>query len=187
MSFVLTLLAVALAIGTLYVQALRKKNRLSGATWEQLVRQLEEVPMIGVTKVALDYLQPVKGQLAIQTDEMWHLVGGAEGLKRMQTNAEILLQLAAFAEQWNRQESIIVGERMRREALMLRRAVGKVQRSVFWGYGMATGPFCVQEAASTYYLMRQRILALYETSHVGRHGRLSMALGNGMGTYGAAL
>ena len=187
MSFFLTLLAVALVVGTLYVQALRKKDRLSGATWEQLVRQLEEVPMIGITKVALNYLQPSKSPLTIQTDEMWHLVGGAEGLKRMQTNAEVLLQLAAYAEQWNPQEGIIVGEMMRREALLLRRAVGKVHRGLIWGYGMKTGPFCVQEAASTYYLMRLRLLSLYEISHVGRHGRLSIALGNGMGAYGPAL
>lgn len=187
MSFVFTLLSIALVAGLLYVQGWRKKNRLSAATWEQLVLQLEEVPMIGITKVALDYLQPTKGQLAIQTDEMWHLVGGAEGLKRMQTNAEVLLQLAAFAAKWNRQESIIVGERMRREAVALRRAVSKIHRGLIWGYGRATGPFCVQEAASAYYLMRQRLLALYETSHVGRHGRLSIALGNGMAAYGPAV
>lgn len=186
MSFVFTLLFVALVVGALYVQGLQKTNRLSAMTWEQLVRQLEEVPIIGITKVALDYLQPTKGQLAIQTDEMWHLVGGAEGLKRMQTNAEILLQLAAFAEQWNRQESIIVGERMRREALTLRKAVGKIHRGLIWGFARSTGPFYVQEAASVYYLMRQRLLALYQTSHVGRHARLSIALGDAMGAYGPA-
>ncbi len=186
MSFVFTLLSVALGFGVLYVQGWRKKNRLRAATWEQLAGQLEGVPMMGITKVALDYLQPTKGQLAIQTDEMWQLVGGAEGLKRMQTNAKILLQLAAFAEQWNRQESIIVGERMRREAQTLRRAVGKIHRGLIWGYGRSTGPFCVQEATSTYYLMRQRLLALYETSHVGRHARLSIALGDAMAAYGPA-
>ncbi len=186
MSFVFTLLSAALALGALNVYGWRKKNRLSAATWEQLVSQLEAVPMIGVTKVALDYLQPTKGQLAIQTDEMWRLVGGDEGLRRMQANAEVLLQLAAFAEQWNRQECIIVGERMRREALTLRRAVGKIQRGLLWGYGRSTGPFSVQEATGAYYLMRQRLLALYETSHIGRHARLSMVLGDAMAAYGPA-
>ncbi len=186
MSFVFTLLFVALIVGISYVQDWRKKDRLSATTWEQLIGQLEALPMLGITKVALDYLQPTKGQIAIQTDEMWQLVGGAEGLKRMQTNAEILLQLAAFAEQWNRQECIIVGERMRRESQTLRKAVGKIQRGLIWGYGRATGPFCVQEATSTYYLMRRRLLALYETSHVGRHARLSIALGDAMAAYGPA-
>ena len=70
MSFVFTLLSVALALGALHVYGWRKKSRLSAATWEQLVGQLEAVPMIGITKVALAYLQPKKGQLAIQTDEL---------------------------------------------------------------------------------------------------------------------
>jgi hypothetical protein len=152
-----------------------------------LVGKLEEVPMDGITKVAHDYLNPIKGQLAIQTDEMWVLVGGEEGLKRMKANAEILIQLAAFAEQWNRQESIIVGERMRREGLALRRAVRKIRWSLWFGSGRATSPFCVQEAASSYFLMRQRVLALYEASHVGRYGSLSSALGNGMAAYGPAI
>ena len=65
---------------------------------------------------------------------------------------------------------------MRREALLLRRAVSKIHVGLIWGYGRAMGPFCVQEAASAYYLMRLRLLALYETSHVGRHGRLSIAV-----------
>jgi hypothetical protein len=43
------------------------------------------------------------------------------------------------------------------------------------GFGVH-GPFHVQEAASAYYLMRRRLLALYETSHVGRYSRLAAAL-----------
>jgi hypothetical protein len=186
MSFSVTLLSIAFIAAALYVSGVRKKNRLSTATWDLLVHQLEALPMTGVTKVALDYLQPAKGQNAIETDEMWQLVGGAEGLERMQMNARILLQLAAFAEQWNREESLVVGERMRREAQILRRAIKKIQRGVFWGYGRATGPFVLQQAASTYYLMRQRTLALYETSHIGRHARLSIALGDALAAYGPA-
>ena len=183
MSFVFTLLSVALVVGVLYVQALRKKTRLSATTWDQLVGKLAEVPIRGITKVALDYLEPKKGQLAIETDELWSLVGGAEGLSRMEANAEILIQLAAFAQQWNVEEAVIVGERMRREGLALRRAVRKVQVSMFTVYGRIQGPFSVQEAATSYYLMRQRLLALYETSHAGRYPRLALALGHAMPAY----
>jgi hypothetical protein len=81
MSFTVTLLSIAFIAAALYVSGVRKKNRLSTATWDLLVHQLEALPMTGVTKVALDYLQPAKGQNAIETDEMWQLVGGAEGLE----------------------------------------------------------------------------------------------------------
>ncbi len=187
MTFAFTLLAVSLVVGFLYVQASRTKTSIASASWADLVGKLEELPMKGITKVALDYLKPAKGQLAIGTEEMWQLVGGEVGLTRMSANAEILVQLAALAEQWNREESIIVGERMRREGLALRRAVRKIRWSLRFGRGKVTGPFFVQEAASSYFLMRQRVLALYETSHAGRHGRLSIALGDMMAAYGPAI
>ena len=177
MSFVVTLALVALAVGLSYVHAWRKKNRLAANTWDGLVRQLDDLPMFGITKVALDFLQPSKGQLRIPTEDLWLLVGGVKGLKRMQRNAEVLLQLAAFAQQWNLEESIIVGERMRRDGLQLRRAVHKIEMGLLLGLGKTTGPFCVQEAAGAYYLMRQRLLALYESSHVGRLSHLTNVLG----------
>jgi hypothetical protein len=37
-------------------------------------------------------------------------------------------------------------------------------------------PFYIHEASAAYYLMRQRLLALYETSHAGLLPRLSAAL-----------
>ena len=187
MSFVFTLLSVSFVVGYLSVQAWRKKNRLSAATWEDLINRLQILPTVGITKVALDYLQPGKGQLGIETDEMWQLVGGNEGLERMKANAEVLLQLAAFAEQWNREECVIVGERMRRESITLCRAVSKLQRGRLLGPRRLMGPFHVQEAASTYYLMRERLLALYQTSHAGRYARLATALGNGMAAFGPAV
>ncbi len=176
MTFTLLLLSFAVLGPVLYIQASRKKKRLAAVSWDQLLGRLEPVSRDGIAKVAIDYLQPGKGQLAIETDEMWFLVGGKEGLRRMQANAEVLVALAGFAQQWNFQESVIVGERMRRDGLALRRAARKVWVGMLFGYGKAQGPFSVQEAASAYYLMRQRLLALYETSHAGRYPRLAAAL-----------
>jgi hypothetical protein len=187
MSFAFTFLFVSLLVGVLYVHACRKKNRLSATTWQELVGRLAEVPMAGISKMALDYLQPREGQDGLRADEMWLLVGGAKGLERIKANAEILIQLAAFAEEWNLQEGILIGDRMRREGLVLRRAVRKARMGMWFGDGKAKGHLLVQEAASSYFLMRQSLLALYKTSHTGRFGRLSVALGDQMAAYGPAL
>jgi hypothetical protein len=161
MTFTL-LLAIAVLVSAAYFLASRKKTNLATLTWEDLVARLEPVSIDGIAKVAIDYLHPVRGQLAIETDEMWSLIGGVEGLRRMQANAEVLIALAGFAQQWNFQESVIVGERMRRDGLALRRASRQVS---------------VQEAASAYYVMRGRLLTLYQTSHAGRYQPLAVALG----------
>ena len=104
------------------------------------------------------------------------MVGGSEGLAQMRANADVLLALAGYAQQWNFEESVIVAERMRRDALTLRRATFRIAFGLLFNYGKARGPFYVQEAASAYYLMRVRLLALYETSHAGRYPGLSAAL-----------
>ncbi len=176
MTFAVLLLSIAFAFAGTYLHASRKRSRLVNMAWDELVGKLEPVCVEGMCKVAKDYLQPGKGQLAIETNEMWQLVGGGEGLRRMQANAEILLALAAYAQQWNLQESVVVGERMRRDGLALRRATHKLYAGLLLGYGRVSGPFSVQEAASAYYLMRQRLLLLYESSHAGRYPRLARVL-----------
>ena len=74
-----------------------------------------------------DYLNPPQQQTAIQPRELWKLVGAYDGLRRMRANADLMLVLAAHASDWNFEEATIVGERMRRDALRLRRAVWRIE------------------------------------------------------------
>jgi hypothetical protein len=62
---------------------------------------------------------------------------------------------------------------MRCDAIALRRAVLKVTVGTVPGYIDLRGSFYLQEAVSAYYLMRERLLALYATSHAGRLSRLA--------------
>ncbi len=94
----------------------------------------------------------------------------------MYANAEILMALASYAQRWSLDESIIVCERMRRDGLMLRRATFALSLSLTLGYDKVQVPFSVQEAAGAYYLMRARLLALYETTHAGRFPELAATL-----------
>jgi hypothetical protein len=91
-----------------------------------------------------------------------------------------MLALAAYAQRWNFAEAVIVTERMRLDAATLRRAVrhvelGLIPSKMLRRYQM-TIPLHAQEAASAYYLMRQRLLALYGTSHAGLYPKLATAL-----------
>jgi hypothetical protein len=161
--------------GFAFLRTRLKASRLSRLSWDDLVGRLKPVPFSGISTIAVDYLQPSKGQIDIETNELWAMIGGLEGLQSMYANAEILIALAGYAQRWNLDESVIVAERMRRDGIKLRRATSKLSMSFLVGFGVH-GPFHVQEAASAYYLMRRRLLALYETSHVGRYSRLAAAL-----------
>jgi hypothetical protein len=65
---------------------------------------------------------------------------------------------------------------MRRDGLQLRRAVTRIMLATFLGRQQMRVPFYLHEVASSYYLMRQRLLVLYETNHAGLYPRLAEAL-----------
>jgi hypothetical protein len=150
-----------------------RRYKLSRLDWDQLLAKVEPVSIDEISIVALDYLQPKKGQLALRLNEIWLMIRQTDGPDRMYANAAVLLALAGYAERWNFEESIVVAARMRQDAITLRRATLKLSISVWTGANDLMAPFYFQEAASAYYLMRQRLLALYETSHVGRYPSLA--------------
>ncbi len=172
----LALCILGAALFVTLASTLRRRQR----DWTDLIAGLQPMDSESVGLVAQDFLQPRRGQIAMEPQEMWQLVGGAEGLNKMLVNAEIMLALAAWAERWNFEEGVIVSERMRREAIDLRHAVRQVKLAMI-PIGLLKKfrfalPFHVQEAASAYYLMRQRLLLLYETSHAGLYPALAASL-----------
>ena len=152
-----------------------KAHKQRSATWDGLAAKLEALPQRGLEAVALDNLQPKDNQLQFEPSELWQLVGGMEGLRRMRSNADIMIALAAHVHQWNYEEAIIVAERMRRDAVQLKKAVFRIRMAMFLRRQM-TVPFNIHEAATSYYLMTQRLLVLYQRSHAGLYPRLVAAL-----------
>lgn len=171
------LLCVLMGVG---MAQLFTRRKVQTGSWMDLVAKLHRLNFESVSKVAQDYLNPRPGQISMETDEIWDMVGGSEGLAKMCANAEVMLALAAHAQRWNFEEGVIVTERMRRDAIALRRAVRKVRwgllpHRIFRRFGI-TLPFHVHEAVSAYYLMHQRLLALYQTSHIGLYPTLAATL-----------
>lgn len=163
-------------IGFAIVRTRMKTASLAHLGWDELVARLEPVPMEEISEIALDYLQPSKGKDGIESAKLWSMIGETEGLQRLYKNAEILVALASYAERWNPEKAFVAVGQMRRDAMTLRRASLRLSVGLTLGHDMARGPFCVQEAASAYFLMRSRVLALYETTHAGRMPRLTAAL-----------
>lgn len=171
----LLLLAAIVLLGGLFYQH-TVTNRLHRCEWNDLLGQLQSVPKAPLSRVADEYLNPQPNQLGIEPVDIWAALGGIEGMRRMRKNARILIALAAYAERWNYTEGVIVAERMRRDALQLRRATFQIGLRAGVGAGQLHIPFYMHEAAGAYHLMTQRLLALYQTSHIGLYPRLAEAL-----------
>jgi hypothetical protein len=165
-----------LVTGAALIWSLKGVTSLRDRDWNELIQMLQPVHFRGLELVARDYIDPQENQLKIEPGEMWALLGGPEGLKRMKQNAEVMIALAAYASRWNMVESAIVAERMRQDAIMLRRALFRIQVDALLHRRPLRFPFYLHQAASSYYLMLRRLLCLYEANHAGLHPRLAAAL-----------
>jgi len=174
LSSLLAAVFLVLFLGLIRTQV--STSQLSSLKWEDLIARLQPVEREGITAMAVEHLHPGPSQLGKAADEMWKMIGGAKGLARMRANADVLIALAAHAQAWNLEEGVIVAERMRRDGLALRRAVVGVGLGMTCGYGKGRAASYIREAASAYYLMQLRLLALYEASHAARYSSLAAAL-----------
>jgi len=172
--FLLIFFLILIAAGLIFTQA--SARRVRSSTWEDLVSRMEPMHARGLEIVALDNLQPRPNQLQLEPEHLWGLIGGTEGLRRMKKNADLLIELAAYVQRWNFEEGVIVTERMRHDAVQLKRAIYRLRFEMMIHRSQLRAPFYIHQAASAYYLMTRRLLALYETSHAGLLPRLAEAL-----------
>lgn len=169
--------------GGLIVAVVRAQShtvKLTDESWKSLVGKLQKIDNDGVTAVAHDFLNPCEGMFVLQPEQIWNAVGGYTGLAKMRDNAQIMIALAAFVREFDFNSSVIVGERMRRDAVLLRRCVRRLElaqaRHAIFGKVHARAVFDIQQAAASYYLMRERLFALYKISLDGMYPALSQAL-----------
>ncbi len=176
----LVFLLAAASLAAAAWHARRSSIRLDGRCLDQLLTALQPLNLDGLDAVARDYMEPSSGQVALEPEAVWRLLGGEAGLKSMRANADLLLAIAAYATQWNEGEGPIVAERMRRDAIRLRSALRQIRigmlSQMITGQHWISVPFQLQEAAGAYYLMRKRLLALYETSHIALLPRVAEAV-----------
>lgn len=150
------------------------KVQLARKTWEELLKELKPVRTEGITLTALEC--SAMGELHPGTDpnELWTMIGEWNGLKQMQANTGLLLALAGQARAWNHGGSTLVVERMRSDAIAMRRAALMLWIGQICGSRRAF--IHVQETACAYYRLSERLLTLYETSPSRRYGQLTAAV-----------
>ena len=172
----LYLAVVCAFVCALVVQAYRsgrtQKTR-AAASWEELISSLEPVNSEGVANVARDFLNPTGMQVdprrdgnRLEPSDIWNMVGGVDGIEVMRKNTAVLIEIAAYIQRWN-PEAVIVGEQLRLDAQEMDGYLKKLKSSAKAGTLQTWYPFYAQRAASAYYLMTRRLVALCEISHAG--------------------
>ena len=165
-----------LGIGAIQLRFFLRRRAQQRTTWAALLARIEPLNFADLETIAKAYLEPRGNQLELQPQAMWHLLGGSDGLPRLRRNAEVMLDLAVFVQRWNFEDATVVAEIMRRDAARLQRAITQIEMAMLLRRHSLHIPFYIHEASAAYYLMRQRLLALYETSHAGLLPRLAEVL-----------
>lgn len=168
--YILCLVTLLLLLALFQVEL--SKFRLARKTWNQLLEELRAVNTEGITLAALESGSP----FAFEPDEVWTMIGGWEGLRRMQANAQLLLALASHATHWSSEDRQIIAEQMRCDARDIQKAVSRIRFQRLLGKGNRLFFPDTLGTVCTYYRMSERLLTLFERSPSRRYGQLTAAV-----------
>jgi hypothetical protein len=139
--------------------------------WEDLLQRLTAIDHNGVDTVALDAIES-SGQRRTDTlarelepNEIWKLLGGLDGVKRLESNSRVLVEMAAYLQR-SYPEAATVAEELRLQAKELEFHVGRLRMADEQGsleFHIAT---YAQNAAIAYYLMERRLQVLCQQTNV---------------------
>ncbi len=167
---------VLIIIASLLVLALcreeLRKFKFARKTWGELLSEVSTVNIEGITLAALE----CDSHLAFEPDEVWTMIGGWNGLKRMQANAHLLIALASHATHSNSAACVEVAEQMRGDARAIHKAVRRIRWQRFFGKGTSLFSSDTLGTVCAYYRMSECLMTLFERSPSRRYGQLTAAV-----------
>lgn len=166
------------AIAVVYGLRIRRTQK---TTWEDLMHRIAPVDRKGIETIALRTVnasgQPIpdEARRELERHDIWTLLGGMDGIARIEGNSRVLIEIAAYLERWHT-EAADTAEELRQEAKKLEWHVSRLRAAEenhcldqhFHFYG--------RSAAVSYYLMSTQLLDLYRRSHSALFGELQKAL-----------
>jgi hypothetical protein len=158
-----------------------RSRRSSQASWEDLLAKLAWTDRSSITQVAMS-LTEESGEARepdedtnLEPSQLWSLIGGLEGLRALEKNSEVLIDMAFYVQQWY-PEALVIAERLRLDARELKWHVDRLNGAAQTGNLQVSFPFYAQRAVATYYVMTRRVLSLYEAGNFSMLADLQRAL-----------
>lgn len=178
--FIAMILVVTAMGGTAFWYA-QKQRRRDAATWEALLARLEPVDRSAIQAVALDLFDET-GQRrssedldSLDSQQIWNLLGGLEGLEALEHNCEVLIDLAAYVQKWYPQ-AVVVAEQLRLSAREVQFHLSRLKGAARTGNLQSSFADYAERAVATYYRMTRSVLALYEHAEMPGFNSLQQAI-----------
>lgn len=175
-----TLAVFLLVVGIAVIYGMRLR-RLRKATWEGLMRRIVPVDRRAIERVAFQTIDP-SGQPRSDEErrelgrkEIWALLDGMDGIRRMESNSRVLIEIAGYLERWH-PEAAGPAEELRLEAKKLDWHISRLRAAEKNQCLEAHFHFYGRSAAVSYYLMLEQLLGLYQRTQSALFGELQKAL-----------
>lgn len=176
---IVAVLCVALVvISVVYYRRLRASAR---KTWEELLSALVSVDRPALQTVALDAVDPFGRERTdsqakeLGREQIWTLLGGLDGVERLEKNSRVLIEIAAYLQRWH-PEATTAAEELRLEARKLEWHVERLRSAKQNGSLELNFAMYGQSAAVSYYLMREKLLKLYQGAQASLFRDLQRAI-----------
>jgi hypothetical protein len=157
------------------------RAQASKRSWEQVLARLIAVDRDGIHAVALDAIEPSgrrrTDELAreLRPDQIWQLLGGLDGVEVLEKNSHVLIEIAMYLKRWY-PEAATTAEELRLQARELGWQVSRLRMAADKGHLEFHFASYAQNATIGYYLMTQRLLALYRERKVPMFADLEKAI-----------
>jgi hypothetical protein len=168
LTLVLALFSVLVAVSIYYYRRSYGSDR---SAWDSLLARLIEIDKKSVAEIALDFIdesgrrRPSDDPVLVDPSEIWSLIGGMEGLEKLEQNSKVLVDIAFFVQRWH-PEALPITEQLRQSAREIEWHVGRLRGAAQAGNLERSFPGYAQRAVAIYYMMTRRVLALYEERNV---------------------
>jgi hypothetical protein len=179
--FTALVLALVSALAWIAVKAVLRNRRSANGSWDTLLGRLVIIDRLALKEVALDIVdqtgEPRKDdeRAMLSSDQVWILLGGLEGLERIEANCKVLIEMASYLQRWY-PESLAVAESLRLGAREISWHVARIKAASKTGKLEATFLMYAQPAAAAYYRMTRLVLALYAATDDAMLDQLEKAL-----------
>ncbi len=169
-----------LSIVVILVRYSLRSHRASTASWESLLDRLNHLNPENVALVALDLVDE-DGNVRrsdwpeLDADQVWNLVGGLEGLDKIEANCDVFVEIAMHL-QLTYPEAIVITEEFRRKTRHIQWHINRLRAGERTGNLAANFSTYAQRAVASYYLMSRQLLTLCEQTQFEGLERLRLAL-----------
>jgi hypothetical protein len=164
--FVVLVVLLMVALSVILVRYYLRERRSEETTWEDMLKRLCWIDRDAIAMIALDVIEesgetrPQDDSYALDPSRIWTLLGGLEGIEVIERNCHVLVELAAYIQQWY-PEALVVAEQLRLNAREIEWHVGRLKGAAETGNLQSSFAAYAQRATVTYYLMTKHVLELY--------------------------